>query len=63
MFKLNISQKHHSENQSLDRVTETQAQVDELKGIMVRNIGMFPWCGFTHRNTNNLHSTNTITVA
>ncbi|KAB1253672.1 Vesicle-associated membrane protein 7 [Camelus dromedarius] len=33
--------KHHSENKGLDRVMETQAQVDELKGIMVRNIGMF----------------------
>lgn len=34
-------QKHHSENKGLDKVMETQAQVDELKGIMVRNIGMF----------------------
>uniref|UniRef100_A0A8I3WAB6 Vesicle associated membrane protein 7 n=1 Tax=Callithrix jacchus TaxID=9483 RepID=A0A8I3WAB6_CALJA len=33
--------KHHSENKGLDKVMETQAQVDELKGIMVRNIGMF----------------------
>ncbi|XP_031202323.1 vesicle-associated membrane protein 7 isoform X3 [Mastomys coucha] len=32
--------KHHSENKSLDRVLETQAQVDELKGIMVRNIDL-----------------------
>nr|XP_044619613.1 vesicle-associated membrane protein 7 isoform X1 [Equus asinus] len=31
--------KHHSENKGLDKVMETQAQVDELKGIMVRNIG------------------------
>ncbi|TKC33693.1 hypothetical protein EI555_010610, partial [Monodon monoceros] len=30
--------KHHSENKGLDKVMETQAQVDELKGIMVRNI-------------------------
>ncbi|MEE6496362.1 hypothetical protein FKM82_002323 [Ascaphus truei] len=33
--------KHHSENKSVDRVVETQTQVDELKGIMVRNIGNF----------------------
>uniref|UniRef100_A0A452UST3 Vesicle associated membrane protein 7 n=2 Tax=Carnivora TaxID=33554 RepID=A0A452UST3_URSMA len=32
--------KHHSENKGIDKVVETQAQVDELKGIMVRNIGM-----------------------
>ncbi|XP_029390466.1 vesicle-associated membrane protein 7 isoform X3 [Mus pahari] len=32
--------KHHSENTSLDKVMETQAQVDELKGIMVRNIDL-----------------------
>uniref|UniRef100_A0A8C5KT56 AP-3 complex subunit delta-1 n=1 Tax=Jaculus jaculus TaxID=51337 RepID=A0A8C5KT56_JACJA len=32
--------KHHSENKGLDRVMETQAQVDELKGIMVRNIDL-----------------------
>lgn len=32
---------------------ETQAQVDELKGIMVRNIGMFQWHSFIHMNTNN----------
>lgn len=32
--------KHHSENKSLDKVMETQAQVDELKGIMVRNIDL-----------------------
>ncbi|XP_045852192.1 vesicle-associated membrane protein 7 isoform X1 [Meles meles] len=30
--------KHHSENKGIDKVVETQAQVDELKGIMVRNI-------------------------
>lgn len=41
--KLSITflQKHHSENKGLDKVMETQAQVDELKGIMVRNIGTF----------------------
>ncbi|KAL6084826.1 hypothetical protein STEG23_013958, partial [Scotinomys teguina] len=32
--------KHHSENKGQDRVMETQAQVDELKGIMVRNIDL-----------------------
>ncbi|XP_060038764.1 vesicle-associated membrane protein 7 isoform X1 [Erinaceus europaeus] len=32
--------KHHSENKGLDKVVETQAQVDELKGIMVRNIDL-----------------------
>uniref|UniRef100_A0A2I2ZS44 Vesicle-associated membrane protein 7 n=1 Tax=Gorilla gorilla gorilla TaxID=9595 RepID=A0A2I2ZS44_GORGO len=32
--------KHHSENKGLDKVMETQAQVDELKGIMVRNIDL-----------------------
>ncbi|KAK2118025.1 Vesicle-associated membrane protein [Saguinus oedipus] len=32
--------KHHSENKGLDKVTETQAQVDELKGIMVRNVDL-----------------------
>nr|DBA20861.1 TPA: hypothetical protein GDO54_017601 [Pyxicephalus adspersus] len=31
---LAAQQKHHSENKSVDRVVETQAQVDELKGIM-----------------------------
>ncbi|EMP27325.1 Vesicle-associated membrane protein 7 [Chelonia mydas] len=30
--------KHHSENKGTDQMVETQAQVDELKGIMVRNI-------------------------
>lgn len=32
-------QKHHSDPQGTNRVTETQMQVDDLKGIMVRNIG------------------------
>uniref|UniRef100_F7BS73 AP-3 complex subunit delta-1 n=1 Tax=Monodelphis domestica TaxID=13616 RepID=F7BS73_MONDO len=32
--------KHHSENKHVDKVMETQAQVDELKGIMVRNIDL-----------------------
>ncbi|XP_040482495.1 vesicle-associated membrane protein 7 isoform X3 [Ursus americanus] len=32
--------KHHSENKGIDKVVETQAQVDELKGIMVRNIDL-----------------------
>uniref|UniRef100_A0A2K5RRK4 AP-3 complex subunit delta-1 n=1 Tax=Cebus imitator TaxID=2715852 RepID=A0A2K5RRK4_CEBIM len=32
--------KHHSENKGLGKVTETQAQVDELKGIMVRNVDL-----------------------
>ncbi|XP_042523418.1 vesicle-associated membrane protein 7 isoform X3 [Dipodomys spectabilis] len=32
--------KYHSENKGVDRVMETQAQVDELKGIMVRNIDL-----------------------
>lgn len=32
-------QKHHSDPRGSDRVTETQMQVDDLKGIMVRNIG------------------------
>ncbi|GCC24374.1 hypothetical protein chiPu_0002774 [Chiloscyllium punctatum] len=32
--------KHLSENKKSDRVLETQAQVDELKGIMVRNIDL-----------------------
>ncbi|XP_057394980.1 vesicle-associated membrane protein 7 isoform X3 [Balaenoptera acutorostrata] len=34
------AQLHHSENKGLDKVMETQAQVDELKGIMVRNIDL-----------------------
>lgn len=34
-------------------MVETQAQVDELKGIMVRNIGTFQWHSFIHMNTNN----------
>uniref|UniRef100_H9GMP0 Vesicle-associated membrane protein 7 n=2 Tax=Anolis carolinensis TaxID=28377 RepID=H9GMP0_ANOCA len=32
--------KYHSENKGSDQVAETQAQVDELKGIMVRNIDL-----------------------
>ncbi|XP_061454807.1 vesicle-associated membrane protein 7 isoform X2 [Rhineura floridana] len=32
--------KFHSENKGPDQVVETQAQVDELKGIMVRNIDL-----------------------
>ncbi|XP_057352716.1 vesicle-associated membrane protein 7-like, partial [Manis pentadactyla] len=32
--------KHHSENKGLNKVMDTQAQVDELKGIMVRNIDL-----------------------
>ncbi|XP_012890830.1 PREDICTED: vesicle-associated membrane protein 7 isoform X3 [Dipodomys ordii] len=35
-----LNEKHHSENKGVDRVMETQAQVDELKGIMVRNIDL-----------------------
>uniref|UniRef100_A0A8C6XN23 Vesicle associated membrane protein 7 n=1 Tax=Naja naja TaxID=35670 RepID=A0A8C6XN23_NAJNA len=31
--------KYHSENKGPDQIVESQAQVDELKGIMVRNIG------------------------
>ncbi|XP_053435705.1 vesicle-associated membrane protein 7 isoform X1 [Nycticebus coucang] len=38
--------KHHSENKGLDKVMETQAQVDELKGIMVRNIVAVLWMSF-----------------
>lgn len=34
-----LLQKYHSESKGTDQVAETQAQVDELKGIMVRNIG------------------------
>ncbi|NWT59054.1 VAMP7 protein, partial [Erythrocercus mccallii] len=33
--------KYHSESKGPDQVAETQAQIDELKGIMVRNIGPF----------------------
>ncbi|OXB58695.1 hypothetical protein ASZ78_016867 [Callipepla squamata] len=32
--------KYHSESKGTDQVAETQAQVDELKGIMVRNIDL-----------------------
>ncbi|KAL7979420.1 hypothetical protein Chor_004578 [Crotalus horridus] len=32
--------KYHSENKGPDQMVETQAQVDELKGIMVRNIDL-----------------------
>lgn len=32
--------KHLSENKNSDRISETQTQVDELKGIMVRNIDL-----------------------
>lgn len=32
--------KHRSENKSLDKAMETQAQADELKGVMVRNIDL-----------------------
>ncbi|XP_062333057.1 vesicle-associated membrane protein 7 isoform X2 [Osmerus eperlanus] len=32
--------KHHSDSRGSDRVTETQMQVDDLKGIMVRNIDL-----------------------
>lgn len=38
-------QKYHSENKGPDQVAETQAQVDELKGIMVRNIGIVALIG------------------
>lgn len=36
---LSLLQKYHSESKGTDQVAETQAQIDELKGIMVRNIG------------------------
>lgn len=36
---VHLLQKYHSESKGTDQVAETQAQVDELKGIMVRNIG------------------------
>ncbi|XP_062416733.1 vesicle-associated membrane protein 7-like [Pungitius pungitius] len=32
--------KHHSDPRGSDRVTEAQMQVDDLKGIMVRNIDL-----------------------
>lgn len=32
--------KHHSDPRGSDRLTETQIQVDDLKGIMVRNIDL-----------------------
>ncbi|XP_051506397.1 vesicle-associated membrane protein 7 isoform X1 [Myxocyprinus asiaticus] len=32
--------KHHSDQRGSDRLTETQMQVDDLKGIMVRNIDL-----------------------
>ncbi|KAG8144479.1 hypothetical protein E2320_012986 [Naja naja] len=32
--------KYHSENKGPDQIVESQAQVDELKGIMVRNIDL-----------------------
>uniref|UniRef100_A0A8D0B0D8 Vesicle-associated membrane protein 7 n=1 Tax=Sander lucioperca TaxID=283035 RepID=A0A8D0B0D8_SANLU len=32
--------KHHSDQRGSDRVTETQMQVDDLKGIMVRDIDL-----------------------
>ncbi|NXP41006.1 VAMP7 protein, partial [Leiothrix lutea] len=32
--------KYHSESKGPDQVAETQAQIDELKGIMVRNIDL-----------------------
>ncbi|GAA6095096.1 vesicle-associated membrane protein 7 [Tachysurus ichikawai] len=34
------SQKHLSDPRSSDRLTETQMQVDDLRGIMVRNIDL-----------------------
>ena len=35
-------QRHHSnEIEEVDKVGQVQNQVDELKGIMVRNIGQF----------------------
>ncbi|XP_007889589.1 vesicle-associated membrane protein 7 [Callorhinchus milii] len=37
---LSAQMRHLSENKSTDRLTETQVQVDELKGIMVRNIDL-----------------------
>lgn len=41
LYKLALAslQKHHSDPRGSDRVTETQMHVDDLKGIMVRNIG------------------------
>lgn len=39
-------QKHHSDPRGSDRLTETQMQVDDLKGIMVRNIGEEGGSGF-----------------
>lgn len=43
LFSLTVHllQKYHSESKGTDQVAETQAQVDELKGIMVRNIGIW----------------------
>ncbi|XP_037677976.1 vesicle-associated membrane protein 7 isoform X3 [Choloepus didactylus] len=46
--------KHHSENKGLDKVMETQAQVDELKGIMVRNIGERNTLGERSKDTREL---------
>uniref|UniRef100_A0A8C4XA95 Vesicle-associated membrane protein 7 n=1 Tax=Erpetoichthys calabaricus TaxID=27687 RepID=A0A8C4XA95_ERPCA len=37
---LDAQMKHHSDSKSSDRISETQNQVDELKGIMVRNIDL-----------------------
>lgn len=38
---IHLLQKYHSESKGTDQVAETQAQIDELKGIMVRNIGIW----------------------
>jgi hypothetical protein len=36
------SKKHHSDPRGSDRLADTQMQVDDLKGIMVRDIGKLP---------------------
>ncbi|XP_055034217.1 vesicle-associated membrane protein 7 isoform X2 [Misgurnus anguillicaudatus] len=37
---LAVQMKHHSDPKGSDTLTETQVQVDDLKGIMVRNIDL-----------------------
>lgn len=41
--------KHYSESQDVDTISKVHSELDELKNIMVKNIGKKIRCFLTHR--------------
>lgn len=40
--------KHYSESREVDAISRVHGQIDELKDIMVKNIGEFNMCALPH---------------